>query len=147
MMTFTTKDPNYVITFRNLSSFDAILEEINNLDLFNCPEQFGEMNDQLYTQYNLMVEMTKDPRVESAASFKVINNYGNTVFESDYSYGSHNNAKIQAFYEIAKYIKEHDIKPIKITDEMIEKEIRDHKRHYMKLSRYIKKRLTNKTNI
>ena len=130
---------NYNINLRNLSTSDSIMIEIKKLDLFNHPKQFSEMNDQLYDQYNLMVKLTNDPKVETAKSFNIVDNYGSVVLKHEYSYGFPNDAKIEGLVTIAKYVKEHNLVPKPIDQKFVDKTIRDHKRFYCKLPSYIKK--------
>ena len=85
----------YTTVLRDLSSFESIMSEIDKLDLFNNPNQFKEINDQLYDQYNLQIMIINDKIVPSAKSFNIVK-YGKIILESEYSYCYENEAKINA---------------------------------------------------
>lgn len=129
---------NYVSHLRNLGNFDSIMNEIENLDLFNHPSQFSEMNDQLYDQYHLRVELVPDKDVPSANAYEIQDDYGGVVIRSEYSYGFASEAKIEGLVKIAKFIKANEMTPIAITEEIMDKTFKDYKSwkcvlpHYMK---------------
>lgn len=137
--TMTVMNVEYNITLRELNNYESIMNEIEKLDLFNHPNEFSEVNDQLYDQYHLVVELTDDPRVPSAKSFNIKNDFGDVVVKSEYSYGSANDAKVESFVAVAKYIKENNLTPIEISNVDIEKSIRLYRKFYCKLPAYIKK--------
>lgn len=127
----------YTTVLRDLSSFESIMSEIDKLDLFNNPNQFKEINDQLYDQYNLQIMIINDKIVPSAKSFNIVK-YGKIILESEYSYCYENEAKINALITIAKYIKTNKLVPIEITEDLINKHIKYYNKFYIALPNYIK---------
>lgn len=137
--TMTVMNAEYNVTLRELNNYESIMNAIENLDLFNYPNQFKEMNDQLYDHYHLSVELTDDPRVPSAKSFNILDRYGKVVIKSEYSYGFASDAKVEGLVTIAKFIRENKLTPIAINDSDIEKSIQLHRKHYISLPAYIKR--------
>ena len=137
--TMTVMNAEYNITLRELNNYESIMNEIKKLDLFNHPNEFSEVNDQLYDQYHLGIEITDDPRVPSARSFIILGDHGNIIIKSEYSYGSANDAKVESLVAVAKYIKENNLTPIEISDTEIKTSIRICRKFYCKLPAYIKK--------
>lgn len=135
----TVMNTEYNVILRDLNNYESIINAIEDLDLFNRPYEFSEMNDQLYDHYHLTVELTDDPRVPSAKSFNIRDSYGTIVIKSEYSYGSPSDAKVEGFVTIAKYVRENKLTSIEISDVDIEESIRLHKRFYCKLPAYIKR--------
>ena len=137
--TMTVMNVEYNITLRELDNYESIMNEIKKLDLFNHPNEFSEMNDQLYEQYHLSVELINDSRVPSAKSFNIKNDFGDVVVKSEYSYGFANEAKVEGLVTIAKYVRENKLTPIEISNIDIEESIRLYRKFYYKLPAYIKR--------
>ena len=137
--TMTVMNVEYNITLRELNNYESIMNEIEKLDLFNHPNEFSEMNDQLYEQYHLRVELADDPRVPSAKSFNIKNDFGDVVVKSEYSYGFANEAKVEGLVTIAKYVRENKLTSIEISNIDIEDSIRLYRKFYCKLPAYIKR--------
>ena len=137
--TMTVMNTEYNVTLRELNSYEAVINAIEDLDLFNCPNQFSEMNDQLYEQYHLRVQLCDDKRVASAKSFDILDGRGKVVVRSEFSYGSANDAKVNGFVAIATNIRDNKLTPIAINDTDIEESIRHHRQFYCALPAYIKK--------
>lgn len=130
----------YDIQLRDLHSFESISSEIDKLDLFNSPRQFNEINDQLYDEWKLRVNM-KLHGEHLDHYFEVTNDFGNIVFTSEHYYGSWSSAAIQGLFELANYIKDHpELEYTPITDEFVNKTIKNHETRWFRLPSYIRKK-------